>query len=190
MDVMKTNKDFLYTLIVFIFAAALYRIIPGRPYGFAPQIAMALFAGAIIKNRAVAFAVPVLSMFISDLLFELLHIAGISPMKGFYEGQITNYILFALLTVVGFFISRISFTRIISASLAAPTLYFLISNFVVWISGGGFQRPRTFSGLMMAYTDGLPFYLNSIVGTLFFAGLFFGGYYIIKHHILKPEITR
>ena len=61
---------------------------------------------------------------------------------------------------------------------------------MVWLSGGGYQRPKTFDGLMMSFADGLPFYKNSIAGTLFFAGLFFGGYYLIKHYMLKPEVAK
>lgn len=187
---MKASRSFLYIIGVFIIAAALYRIIPGRPYGFAPQIAMALFAGAIVRNKIAAFVIPVLSMLVSDALFELLHVAGISPMWGFYEGQVTNYVLFALLTTIGFFITKINITRVAAASITAPTVYFLLSNFVVWISGGGFNRPKTVTGLLMSYTDGMPFYLNSIAGTLFFSGLFFVGYHVVKNHILKPEIAR
>ena len=104
---MKISRNVLYIFLALIVVAAFYRIIPGRPYGFAPQIAMALFAGALIKDKKIAFALPVLSMFLSDALFELLYYAGISPMWGFYEGQLTNYILFALLTVIGFFNSQL-----------------------------------------------------------------------------------
>ena len=187
---MKINKTALYILLALIVVAALYRIIPGRPYGFAPQIAMALFGGAVIKDKKLAFALPLLSMVLSDALFELLYYAGISPMWGFYEGQLTNYILFALLTVLGFFIKELNVISIAAASLAAPTVYFLISNFMVWLSAtGGLQRPKTFNGLMMCFADGLPFYKNSIAGTLFFSALFFGGYYLIKQYLLKPRLA-
>jgi hypothetical protein len=186
---MKINKTALYILLALVVVAALYRIIPGRPYGFAPQIAMALFGGAVIKDKKLAFALPLLSMVLSDALFELLYFAGISPMWGFYEGQLTNYVLFALLTVSGFFIKKMSVINIAVASFAAPTAYFLISNFMVWLSGtGGLQRPKTFDGLMMCFADGLPFYKNSIAGTLFFSALFFGSYYLIKQYILIPKM--
>ncbi|HRN57791.1 MAG TPA: hypothetical protein PLL71_15135, partial [Agriterribacter sp.] len=147
-------------------------------------------AGAVIKDKKTAFALPVLSMFLSDALFELLHYAGLSPMWGFYEGQLTNYILFALLTVAGFFIKKINIVNVAVASFAAPTVYFLISNFMVWLSGGGYLRPKTWDGLMMSFADGLPFYQNSVAGTLFFAGLFFGGYHLITQYMLKPEAAR
>ena len=187
---MKINKTALYILLALIVVAALYRIIPGRPYGFAPQIAMALFGGAVIKDKKLAFALPLLSMVLSDALFELLYFAGISPMWGFYEGQLTNYVLFALLTVSGFFIKKMNVINIAAASFAAPTAYFLISNFMVWLSGtGGLQRPKTFDGLMMCFADGLPFYQNSVAGTLFFSALFFGSYYLIKQYMVKPALA-
>lgn len=182
---MKLSKNILYIFLAFIGVAALYRVVPGRPYGFAPQIAMALFGGAVIKDRKMAFALPVLSMFLSDALFELLFQAGISPIWGFYNGQFTNYVLFALLTVIGFFITRINLINIAAASIVAPTLYFLMSNFMVWMSGGGYFRPKTWEGLMMSFNDGLPFYQNSLIATVCFSALFFGGYYLILHRQLK-----
>ncbi|MCO5240964.1 MAG: hypothetical protein M9904_13020 [Chitinophagaceae bacterium] len=187
---MKMGKNIVYILGALIVVAALYRVVPGRPYGFAPQIAMALFAGALVKNKATAFILPLLSMFLADALFQLLYVAGISPLWGFYEGQFTNYLLFTLLTVFGFLIKKINIRQVAAASVAAPTVYFLLSNFMVWISGGGYQRPKTFEGLMMAYNDGLPFYWNSIAGTLFFSGLFFGGYYLVKHYMHQPEAAQ
>ncbi len=186
LKVMKFSKNILVVFLAFIGVAALYRIIPGRPYGFAPQIGMALFAGAVVKDKKMAFALPVLSMFLSDALYELLFRAGISPIWGFYEGQVTNYILFALLVIIGFFITKINWINIAAASLAAPTVYFLISNFMVWVNGGGYHRPKTWEGLLMSYNDGLPFYQNSIIGTLCFSALFFGGYYVISHY--RPQL--
>jgi len=98
---MKNKQGILISFIVLILIAALYRIMP-RPWGFAPQIAMALFGGAVISDKRLAFALPILSMFISDLIYHLLYTYGNGVTPGFYEGQLTNYILFALLTVLGF----------------------------------------------------------------------------------------
>ena len=71
---MKNKKSILLTLLVLIVVAALYRVVPGRPFGFAPQIAMALFAGAVIKDRKFAFALPLFSMILSDVIYELLNV--------------------------------------------------------------------------------------------------------------------
>ena len=178
---MKLNKSLLWSLLLLTVVAAVYRIIPGRPFGFAPQIAIAIFAGATIKNKKWAFAIPVLSMLISDIIFQLMYIKGWTTMQGFYEGQWQNYLLFALLTLVGFAIKKINLLNVFAASLVAPTIYFLLSNFLVWASysaTAGYNRPKTFSGLMMCYVDGLPFYQWSIVATIGFSALFFGTYYL------------
>jgi hypothetical protein len=185
---MKLSKNLIFTFVALIVVAALYRVVPGRPFGFAPQIAMALFAGAVIKDKKSAFALPLLSMFISDAIYQILYVSKLSIIPGFYEGQITNYILFTLLTAVGFLIKKINIASVVLASIAAPTVYFVLSNFFVWLSGtGGYQHPKTFNGLMMCLADGVPFYKNSIWGTLFFSAVLFGGYYFLRQYFLKPK---
>lgn len=170
-------------MVALIVIAALYRIIPGRPWGFAPQIAMALFGGAVIKDKKWAFALPIFSMFLSDLLYQGLYNAGISPIYGFYDGQWLNYSLFAIMVLIGFMVKKINVVNVVAASLAAPTVFFLLSNFITWsgLAGGlrGLNRPFTFPGLLMAYNDGLLFYKGTLLGTLFFSTLLFGGYYLL-----------
>lgn len=182
---MKLNKTFVYSLVALVIVAALYRIIPGRPLGFAPQIAIALFAGSIIKDKKYAFALPILSMFISDALYQVLYMAGLSSIQGFYGGQLTNYILFAGLTVIGFFINQKKVLQIAAGTLAGPTAYFLISNFLVWIGGGGYGHPKTFAGLMATYIDGIPFYGGSLAATVLFCTMFFGGHALLNQKAAK-----
>jgi hypothetical protein len=153
--------------------------------GFAPQIAIALFAGSIIKDRKYAFALPILSMFISDALYQLLYNAGLSSIQGFYGGQLTNYILFAGLTVMGFFINQKKVWQIGLGALAAPTAYFFVSNFLVWFGGGGLGYPKTMEGLITCYTAAIPFYAMSIYATIVFCTMFFGGYALLTSKELK-----
>ena len=184
---MKLNKPTLYSFLLLIIVAAVYRVLP-RPeglWGFAPQIAMAIFGGSVIKDKKLAFLLPLLSMFISDALFEILYTTGIGNTPGFYSGQLTNYILFGLLTVVGFFINQKNVLQIGLGSVAAPVIYFLLSNLQVWIGGGGWHRPKTLDGLMMCYNDGLPFFKGSLIATLVFAAILFGGYYLINKTVTK-----
>ena len=72
--------------------------------------------------------------------------------------------------------SKISFGI---ASIAAPLVYFALSNFMVWIEGAGYVRPKTFSGLMQTYVDGLPFLSGSIMSSVVFSIILFGGYYLL-----------
>ena len=182
---MKITKQVVVSFILLVIVASLYRVMPGRPFGFAPQWAMAIFAGAIMQNKKYSFLLPLVSMFVSDALYEILYRSGASDIKGFYAGQVTNYILFAAMTVFGFYITKLNFRRIFAASIAAPTAFFLLSNFFVWFSNSpdaGYARPKTFNGLMLCYNDGLPFYQWSIAATLIFSAILFGSYYwIVKN---------
>jgi len=186
---MKNKQGILISFIVLILIAALYRIMP-RPWGFAPQVAMALFGGAVIADKRVAFALPILSMFISDLIYQVLYNYGGGEIPGFYEGQVTNYILFALLTVLGFALRDLKVWKIASATIVAPVLFFLASNFFVWQSGGGFKRPHTFAGLIQCYNDALPFFRGSLMGTAFFSVLLFGGYFLVRKYRLFSATTQ
>jgi hypothetical protein len=157
---------------------------PGRPWGFAPQIAMALFAGAVVKQRSLAFAFPLLSMFLSDLLYHALFLVGLTPISGFYSGQWENYLLLTSLTVIGFTMTNLTISRIAAGSVVGPTVYFLLSNLSVWMSGGGYQRPKTFEGLLMCLADGIPFYQMSLLSTAVFSTILFG-----SHHLMVKRST-
>jgi len=189
---MKLNKSNLLVLFILILACALYRVWDSRPMGFAPQIAMALFAGSISKDKRFAFLFPILSLFISDLLYQFLYSQGLSTIKGFYSGQWQNYLLIASITIIGFFINKNKIGQIFVGSLAGAVYFFLISNFMVWVGGGwdinNQPYPRSFSGLMLCYTEAMPFFKWSVLSTLLFNGIFFGSFYLLGKSVLKKEV--
>ena len=189
---MKLNRSNLLILFILIIACALYRVWDSRPMGFAPQIAMALFAGSVSKDKRFAFLFPILSLFISDLIYQLLYIQGLTTIKGFYSGQWQNYLLIASITIIGFFINKKKIGQIFIGSLAGAVYFFLISNFMVWIGGGwdinNQPYPRSFSGLMLCYSEALPFFKWSVLSTLIFNGIFFGSYYLLGKTALKKEM--
>ncbi len=185
---MKLNRTFFWALIALVVVAALYRIIPNRPAGFAPQIAMALFGGAIVKDKKWAFMLPLFSMFISDVLYQVLYNLNMTDIKGFYGmGQFTNYVLFAGITVMGFMINKNSVKNILTLSIVAPTAYFLVSNGLVWLAGGpnainvlnSQPLTRDLTGLIQTYMQGIPFYKGSLMATVCFSIILFGGYYML-----------
>jgi len=180
---MKRSSQFFTFFAVLIVFSALYRVIPfeSRPIWLgAPHLALALIAGSVFKNRKLSFAVPLISLLFSDILMQVLHSTGITPgYPGFYEGQIFNYTLITLLTVVGFFVNSQKVVSIVSGMFAAPTLFFLVSNFGVWAGNGGLHRGKTFAGLLQTYADGLPFYGYSLLTMAVFGTLFFGSYALL-----------
>jgi hypothetical protein len=177
---MKQSRSLVFVFILLIIIASVYRAWDGRPWGFVPQIAMALFGGAVIRDKKLAFVLPLLSMLLSDVLYEVLYRNGLSEIQGFYSGQATNYLLFAGMTFIGFWMRNLNVGRIAAGAVIAPTVYFLLSNFQVWIGGGGYNRSKTFEGLLQCYADGLPFYKGYLLGTVFFSIVLFGLYFLFQ----------
>ena len=174
---MKTNKYLAIALM--IIATAVYRVAPFHAFGFAPQLAVAVFSGAMFAgNRKMAFLLPILSMLISDTLFQVLYTLHYTSISGFYGyDQIVNYLMIASLAIVGFTAQNFKLKNILTANISAPILFFLASNFFVWLTFGGYHHPQNFAGLMACYADGLPFFWNSLSSTVVFGGIFFGTTY-------------
>jgi hypothetical protein len=193
MYLMKAKKSLVISLVLMVLVSALYRIMPNRPMGFAPQIAIGLFSGAIfVHNKKWAFILPLVSMFLSDLLYELLYLNGMSDIKGFYDGQWVNYLIFISLTCFGFMIKKNRVFSVLAAAIAAPTAHFLVSNFVmVWLvdRGFGLNRPHTFNGLLLTYYDALPFYKNALLATVVFSAVLFGTYYLAQSRLEKKQLA-
>jgi hypothetical protein len=69
------NRSVALVFALLIAICTIYRIIPYemRPEWLgAPQLALAVFAGSVIKNRKVAFLLPLASMLVSDVLMQIL----------------------------------------------------------------------------------------------------------------------
>lgn len=195
---MKLNKSVLLAFGLLILSASLYRVWEGRPYGFAPQMAMAIFGGAVISNKRLAFILPLLSMLVSDALYQLLYVNGYTEISGFYSGQWVNYLLFGGLTLFGFLMKKINLKNVLGFSISGSLLFFLTSNFTVWLGGGGFNRPKTFEGLMQCYGDALAFYKeyglvngfagNVVIGDVFFCSILFGSFYLAQRFWLQRNV--
>lgn len=175
---MKSNRIALFAFVFLFITATLYRIVPERPMGFAPQIAMTIFAGLLIRNRFVALLLPLVSLLISDGLYEILYRSDVSNIRGFYTGMWQNYLLLGALTFLPMLFKQFSVYNAAVLSLISPTVYFFLSNTIVWAGGGGYSRPFTGAGWLQALADGIPFYGNSILATFFFGGILFSAHFI------------
>jgi hypothetical protein len=192
---MKINKSTLIVFGLLLLATSLYRVWDGRPWGFTPQFAIAIFAGAIVKDRLAAFILPLLSMFLSDVLYEVLYVNNLSDIRGFYSGQLINYALIVGSTLFGMLIRRPRWYNVSALAIATPTLYFILSNLVVWLQRGIDVRTLAplspgWDGLMQSYTQALPFYWGTLAGTVFFSGLFFAAYYLFSSFSYSTSTSR
>jgi len=151
----------LLALALIVLAAAL-RIAP-HPWNFTPVGAMALFSGALLKNRRLAFFFPLLALFLGDVFI------------GFHKLIPIVYASFLVNVAIGLWLrDRRSIIRISLATLLGAIQFFLATNFAVWQLLGSF--PHTISGLLACYAAGLPFFWNTLAGDAAYAFLFFGGY--------------
>jgi hypothetical protein len=159
---MTSNHARLAALFSAIVAAAALRLVP-HPPNFSPIDAMALFSGAYLGRRWVAFAAPLAALFLSDLVL------------GFYHGMATVYATVALIVAIGWSLSsRRSPLRIAGAAVAGSVTFFLITNFGMWLFSGFY--PLTSAGLAACYVAAIPFFQNTVAGDLFYAALLFGGF--------------
>ena len=149
--------------------------------GFSPFIAIALFSGFIMKERNMSFLLPLVALFISDAIIHVLFINNQFDFAGFYSGQWKNYLLLLAVVLIGWIFKGRSYTSLIAGGIAGPTLYFLISNFLVWQATSEAVYAKSFSGLMTCYEAALPFYRNSLIATVVFLPLILFAYnYITK----------
>ena len=143
-----------------ILLAAFLRIMPHLP-NFTPVAAMALFGGAYFSNKKIAFAVPLAAMITSDAIL------------GFHSTMWAVYLSFVLMVLIGFRLRESRKVKnIFLAALSSSIIFFIITNFAVWTSG--LMYPMNTAGLVECYTAAIPFFRYSVLGDLFFSGVFFG----------------
>lgn len=136
--------------------------------GFSPILAIALLSGMILKQKDYSFLLPLLSLLVSDGVIEILHRQGLFDYAGFYKGQWLNYLLLLLTSVIGWMIKGNNGARLAAGGLIAPTVYFLLSNTLVWASVKEAPYTPDFSGWLTCMNAALPFYKNSLIATALF----------------------
>ena len=170
---MTVNNSRILALLSAILLAAALRLVP-HPPNFTPIGAMALFSGAYLGRRALAFVAPLGAMLLSDALL------------GFYSGFWITYLAIGLVVLIGWLaLSRVSPLRVGAAAIASSITFFLVSNFGTWALSG--MYPHSGAGLAACYIAAVPFFQNTLAGDLFYATLLFGGFRIAE--LLVPRIS-
>ena len=153
----------------------LSRLVP-HPWNATPVMAIALFAGAYLPKRW-AILLPLAIVAASDLVI------------GWHDTIPFTWGAFALTGLLGWWVRRgPTPTRIIGASLAGSVLFFLITNFGVWILGELY--PRTAAGFWQCYVAAVPFFRSTLLGDLVYTAVFFGGYALATSPGLARDAVR
>lgn len=164
-------------LALMIFAAALSRLLP-HPYNFTPIGAMGLFGAAYFNKRWLAFAVPFVAMWVSDLILS--NVVYAQYYEGFqWFGHFWVYVSFALIVLLGFgLLRKVKVANLLISSVLASLIFFLVTNLGVWL--GSPIYPQNIVGLTACYTAGIPFFWNTLLGDLFYCGVLFGAFELVK----------
>ncbi len=151
MGMITWRNSFLFTAMVGIIIFS--RWIP-HPANVTPMVALFLFATAFRKG-IYAFLIPVAGMALSDIFL------GYSTISFYVYGS------FLLIYLTGFTLrAKKSFMKITVVTLASSTLFFLMTNFGVWLHYPLYEK--TAAGLILCYTMALPFFRNAVLGDLIY----------------------
>ena len=164
LDLSREKNLFFRTILALamILLAAALRIAP-HPWNFTPVAAMALFSGALVRDRRLAFVFPLLALFAGDVFI------------GFHRLMPIVYSSFLLSVLIGRLLQdRRTVSRVAGATLLGAIQFFIVTNFGVWALGSLY--PRTVAGLVACYVAGVPFFWNTLAGDALYAGLLFGGF--------------
>ena len=157
---------FFYLAALILTVAAKFFLGPNVELsGVSPVIALALFSGMIARDKDKMFLLPLGALLLSDACMQLLYEQNHFPYAGFYTGQWKNYLLLLTLPFLAALIGASSRVRVLVGAVAGPTLYFLLSNFFVWMQAGEAVYTKDLNGLIQCYTFALPFYRNSLLST-------------------------
>ena len=181
------NRTSVIIAILLILVAAISRVLLYPHYNFSPMVGMAIFAGATFTNKKLAFALPIVSMLLSDIMFEM-NSAG----TGFWGwGQLAGYGIFALITVLAFTLKKVSVPKVIGYSLGSSVLFFLLSNLSFFLIDNPIYHtyPQNFSGFVDCYVKAIPFLRTSVVADLVYSGVLFGAYYFIQNFAVKKAVA-
>lgn len=171
------KKSYLAALLIFVVVSL--RIVE-HPINATPMVAVMLFSAAVFADWKWKIGVPLVALILSDALIEL------KNGYGFHSSTIMVYLTFAVIFVAGYYIiKKIDVLRVITASVVASTLFFLITNFAFFYPEAPIANPtlgnypHNWTGIMASYQAGLPFYKNMFVGDLLFSGILFGVYALV-----------
>ena len=147
------NRKLLIASIIVL--AILSRLVP-HPPNFAPITGIALFSSKKLNNKLFSVFLPIIPLFISDLFI------GISFINIFV------YLSFIIIYFLGSISPKIDAKTVLLSSV----IFFILTNLGVWYLG----YPKNIQGLITCFTLAVPFFVNTILGDLFYSFILFRSY--------------
>jgi len=138
------------------------RLVPHLP-NMTPVGATALFSSAKFGIKK-GMIILLLTMLVTDVV------------KGLHPVMWATYGSFMIAIFVGRWVQKkYSLSRFITGTLMSSVLFFIITNFAVWLVPNGMYL-KTATGLIHCYVMAIPFFRNSLIGDLIYGLIFYFGY--------------
>src|SRR3989344_3413457 len=161
--------------IVIVVAAAATRLLP-HEWNMAPVSAIAIFAALYLPLRY-AIVLPLAVRFVSDLIIGFF---SIPLMIAVYAAHLFGVVLGRWIR------ARKSAGRVVAAPVIAGVVFFLVTNFALLSP----EYPHTWAGIVLAYTNGLPFLRGTLLGDMLYTYVLVGGYETVAHLLRRPARQR
>jgi hypothetical protein len=152
--------------LLLVIIGVLSRLAP-HPANVTAVGALAVFSGSKY-NTTKALGITVGTMLVSDA------VVGFHAVMWATYGSLAFSVLLARV-----FLRKQSIIRIAGITLASSIIFYLVTNFAVWVVPGS-MYPKTLSGLIESYIMALPFFRNSLIGDISYSAIFFGSYALMK----------
>jgi len=136
-------KKFIFLL----FFLTTSRLIPHEP-NFTPIFSVSVLGFLFFENVITRVSLVLLSMFLSDIFL------------GFHSSMFFVYISIVLIIILS---SQKSYLIMV---LLAPIVFFIISNFGVWLNSDIYSK--NINGLLECYIMAIPFLKNLFISTFFY----------------------
>jgi len=131
-------------------ALACSRFVP-HPPNFTSLIALSFYVPIIFGSRFIPSVI--FSLLLTDLYF------------GFHSTLFFTWGSVLLIGIISKYFNNSLITRL-KGSLLGATIFFIVTNFGVWLSG---YYEYTFSGLLNCYILAIPFFGYTLIATLIFS---------------------
>ena len=186
---MINSRNSFYFVLGLILIAAFSRIIPHYP-NFTPLCAIALFGGKYFRNKNLAFLIPIIALWFSDVIINNFILSQyFEGFTFFYSGFYWQYGTFLLITLIGRkTLNNFSFLKLLGVSVFSSLLFFIISNFGVWASSSFYSKDMM--GLIACYNAAIPFYFGTLSGSVFYSFFLFGSYELLSKKKSKVFISK
>jgi hypothetical protein len=179
------NQRYILAISAVLMAFAALRLLINIP-NFSPIGAIALMGGALLFRNKLGLIITFGVLIISDFLM-----ASVNSMYSEYLFSATMLTVYFSFLVIFFLGKRLAnnlrLTNVVLFSFLAAVVFFLVTNAASWMVYEFY--PKTFSGLLMSYEAGLPFFRNTLVSQLVFSVAIYGVYYFVLNGNSRKQVA-